>query len=74
MTTELKGLKDILDEVILAEKRCYEVMHSILLKENERFQSPVLANVALILNKMSNKPATEILKILESEYDKQNLG
>lgn len=69
-----KNIKDILDEVIVAERRCNEIMHSLLLKESKRFQSPILEKVAYSLIKLSNTPPVEVLKELEIEYDKQNLA
>lgn len=74
METDLKHLKDVLDGVILAEKRCNEILRLLLLKENERFQSPVLAKVVSVLNKLSNTPPSEVVKELEDGYGQQNLG
>lgn len=74
MEANLKNIKDILDETIVAERRCNDIMYSLLLKENKRFQSPILERIASSLNKLNNTPPVEVLKELETEYDKQNLG
>lgn len=74
MESNLKTIKDVLDEVILAEKGCCETMSSLLLKENERFQSPILAKIAKALNELPNVPPSVILKDLEGENGQHNLG
>ena len=63
-TLDLKGIKEVLDEVIQDEKRCHDVLRSLVLKENERFKSVHLDKVALILSKLSTVPPSDLLKEL----------
>ena len=74
MEVDLKKIKEILDEVVSSEAKCYEILQNLLLRENTKFKSATLERIALILKKFSNTPPMDLLKELETEYGQQNLG
>lgn len=73
MDINFKELKQIVDDVILTEAKCLQLIQSLLTKENETLHSPVLDKVIFILAKWPNTPPVEILKEMEEFKNQQNL-
>jgi len=65
MDINFKELKQIVDEIILTEAKCLQLIEALLTKENETLHSPVLDKIISILAKWPNTPPVEILKELE---------
>ena len=65
MDVDFKELKRIVDETILTEAKCMQVLHSLLVKENGSLHNPVLNKVIVVLEKWSETPPVDILKELE---------
>ena len=65
MDINFKELKNIVDDVILTEAKCLQLIQDILTKENETLHNPVLDKIVSILTKWPSTPPVEILKELE---------
>ena len=73
MQVDFKELKQIVDDVILTEAKCLQLIQALLAKENETLHNPVLDKIISILAKWPNTPPVEILKELEESKNQQNL-
>ena len=71
MEVNFKELKQIVDNVILTEAECMQVIQSLLAKENEVLRNAVLEKIISVLGKWSSTPPVETLKELE-EFREQN--
>lgn len=74
MQVDFKELKQIVDEIILTEAKCLQLIQSLLTKENETLHSLVLDKVISILAKWPNTPPIEILKELEDFQNNKKLN
>lgn len=72
MEVNLKELKQIVDEIILTEAKCMQVIQSLLSKETEALHNVVLDKIISVLGKWSTIPPIEILKDLEEFQNQQN--
>jgi len=71
MQVDFEELKRIVDETVLTEAKCVQILYSLLAKENESLHNSVLDKVIVVLEKWSVTPPIEILKELE-EFKEQN--
>lgn len=69
-----KVIRNILDETVQAERECNEIIYSLLQKETQHLQNPIIDRIVSILKEWSNKPPVDILKelkkIQECEFQK----
>ena len=66
MEIDLKELKRIVDETILTEAKCAQIIHELLTKENEALHNSVLGKIITVLARWTDAPLVENLKELKS--------
>jgi len=69
---DVKILKQVVNEITLAEAKCMEQIHSMLVKENMCLKSKVVEEIAVILKKWTSTPPIEILHELEDLENSNN--
>ena len=72
MDINFKQLKEIVDNTVLCEAKCVQIMHTLLSKENATLHNTVLEEIISVLGKWSTTPPIEILKELEDFQSQQN--
>ena len=73
MEIDFKTLKQIVDDTILTEAKCMQVIQTLLAKENEALHNAALEKIIFMLGKWAETPPVEILKELEDFQSQQNL-
>jgi len=72
MQGDFQNVKQIVNDVVLAEMKCVEVMCSLLVRENRCLRNPAVDKVISVLSRFSDTPPIEILKELEEFEGQQN--
>ena len=65
MDIDFKALKKIVDDTIMTEGKCIEMLCTLLAAENQVLKKPMLKKIICLLSKWSVTPPVEILKELE---------
>lgn len=65
MDIDFKGLKKIVDDTIMTEGKCIEILRTLLIAENQVLKNPTLDKIIYLLGKWSVTPPVEVLKELE---------
>ena len=72
MQVDFQNVKQIVDDIVLTESDCIDLMCFLLARENEILQNATVDKIVSVLKKWHDTPHVEILKELSEFQDQQN--